>query len=392
MKEVYLDNYAATPLAPEVREAMLPFLGGDYGNPSSLHSRGDTAREAVEEAREKVAALISASPEEIIFTSNGTEANNLAVKGIVAGSRRKGKHVVLSAVEHFSVLNAANSLEKQGYELTLVPVDEYGTIDTGELAAAIDNDTVLVSVMTANGEVGTVQPIEEAARMAAEKEVPFHSDAVAAAGSISLDVGHLGVSALSLSSDLIYGPQGVGALWLKRGTRLIPLLDGGVQEGGRRGGTENVAGIVGMGKAAEMAAENMAARNAHLAELRDAMIAGLPQRIDHLYLTGHPTRRLPWNASFAVEFIEGEGMLLFLDQQGVAVSSGSACTSRALKGSHVLSACGIPAERAQGSILFSFGLQNTVEDVDFVLDVFPPIVEKLRQMSPLYAKYLKERG
>jgi cysteine desulfurase len=392
MKEVYLDNYAATPLAPEVREAMLPFLKESYGNPSSLHSRGDTAREAVEEAREKVAALISASPEEIIFTSNGTEANNLAVKGIVAGSRRKGKHVVLSAVEHFSVLNAANSLEKQGYELTLVPVDEYGVIDTGELAAAIDDDTVLVSVMAANGEVGTLQPIEEAARIAAEKEVPLHSDAVAAAGSIPLDVGKLGVSALSLSSDLIYGPQGVGALWLKRGTRLIPLLDGGVQEGGRRGGTENVAGIVGMGKAAEMATENMAARSAQLAELRDAMIAGLPQRIEHLYLTGHPTRRLPWNASFAVEFIEGEGMLLFLDQQGVAVSSGSACTSRALKGSHVLSACGIPAERAQGSILFSFGLQNTMEDVDYVLEVFPPIVEKLRQMSPLYAKYLKERG
>jgi cysteine desulfurase len=392
MKEVYLDNYAATPLAPEVREAMLPFLGESYGNASSLHSRGDAAREAVEEAREKVAALISASPEEIIFTSNGTEANNLAIKGIVAGSRRKGKHIVLSAVEHFSVLNAANSLEKQGYELTLVPVDEYGVIDTGELAAAIDDDTVLVSVMAANGEVGTIQPIEETAHIAAEKEVPLHSDAVAAAGSIPLDVGKLGVSALSLSSDLIYGPQGVGALWVKRGTRLIPMLDGGVQEGGRRGGTENVAGIVGMGKAAEVAAENMAVRNARLMELRDAMIAGLPQRIEHLYLTGHPTRRLPWNASFAVEFIEGEGMLLFLDQQGVAVSSGSACTSRALKGSHVLSACGIPAERAQGSILFSFGLQNTMEDVDHVLEVFPPIVERLRQMSPLYAKYLKERG
>jgi cysteine desulfurase len=392
MREVYLDNYAATPLAPEVREAMLPFLGKGYGNPSSLHSRGDDAREAVDEAREKVAALIAANPEEIIFTSNGTEANNLAIKGIAGGSRRKGKHLVLSAVEHFSVLHAARSLEKQGYELTLVPVDEHGMIDTGELAAAIGDDTVLVSVMAANGEVGTLQPIEEAARIAAEREVPFHTDAVAAAGTLPLNVGELGVSALTLSSDLIYGPQGVGALWVKRGTRLIPMLDGGVQEGGRRGGTENVPGIVGMGKAAELAARNMAARNTHLAGLRDAIVAGLPQRVEHLYLTGHPTRRLPWNASFAVEFIEGEGMLLFLDQQGVAVSSGSACTSRALKGSHVLSACGIPAERAQGSILFSFGLQNTLEDVEFVLEVFPPIVEKLRQMSPLYAKYLKERG
>jgi cysteine desulfurase len=392
MREVYLDNYAATPILPEVREAMLPFLGEDFGNPSSLHSRGDAARMAVEEAREKVAALIGASPEEIIFTSNGTEANNLAVKGISAGSRRKGKHLVVSAVEHFSVLHAARSLEKQGYELTVVPVDEYGVIDADELSSAIGDDTVLVSIMAANGEVGTIQPIAEAARIAAEKEVPFHSDAVAAAGFLPIDVGELGLSALTMSSDLLYGPQGVGALWIKRGVRLIPMLDGGVQEGGRRGGTENVPGIVGMGRAAELAREKMEQRNSHLAGLRDAMIAELPQRIEHLYLTGHPTDRLSWNASFAVEFIEGEGMLLFLDQQGVAVSSGSACTSRALKGSHVLSACGIPAERAQGSILFSFGLQNTEEDVDHVLEVFPPIVERLRQMSPLYAKYLKERG
>jgi cysteine desulfurase len=392
MRETYLDNYAASPLLPEVRAAMLPFLEDDFGNPSSLHSRGDAAREAVEEAREKVASLIGAAPEEIIFTSSGTEANNLAVKGMVAGSRRKGKHVVLSAVEHFSVLHAARSLEKQGYELTLVPVDEFGMIDLDELSSSIDEDTVLVSVMAANGEVGTIQPIAEAARIAATREVPFHTDAVAAAGSTSLDVGELGVTALSLSSDLLYGPQGAGALWIKRGTRLIPMLDGGVQEGGRRGGTENVPGIVGMGKAAEVAARVMAERAAYLAGLRDAMIAGLPEKIEHLYLTGHPTQRLPWNASFAVEFIEGEGMLLFLDQQGVAVSSGSACTSRALKGSHVLSACGIPAERAQGSILFSFGPRNNREDVDRVLEVFPPIVDKLRQMSPLYAKYLKERG
>lgn len=371
---------------------MLPFLGERYGNPSSLHSRGDAAREAVEEAREKVAALIGASPEEIIFTSSGTEANNLAVKGIAAGSRRKGKHVVVSAVEHFSVLHAARSLEKQGFELTEVPVDGYGRIDLDALAAAIDDQTVLVSVMAANGEIGTIEPVREAASIAAEKEVPLHTDAVAAAAHVPIDVGGLGVSALTLASDLIYGPQGVGALWVKRGVRLIPLLDGGVQEGGRRGGTENVPGIVGMGKAAELARERMAERSAFLAGLRDALIAELPRRVEHASLTGHPTERLPWNASFVVGFIEGEGMLLFLDQQGVAVSSGSACTSRALKGSHVLAACGIPAERAQGSILFSFGLQNTPEDVEYVLEAFPPIVERLRQMSPLYAKYLKGRG
>ncbi|MBC7231320.1 MAG: cysteine desulfurase [Actinobacteria bacterium] len=392
MREVYLDNYAATPLLPEAREAMLPFLGERFGNPSSLHSRGDAAREAVEEARERVAALLGAEPEEIIFTSSGTEANNLAVKGIAAGSRRKGRHIVVSAIEHFSVLHAARSLEKQGYELTLVPVDAAGRIDLEELEVAIGDDTVLVSVMAANGEIGTIQPIAAAARIAAEKEVPFHTDAVAAAGTLPLDVKGLGVSALTVASDLLYGPQGAGALWVKRGLRLIPLLDGGVQEGGRRGGTENVAAIVGMGVAAEAAKRDMAERSAHLSSLRDALISALPERIDHLYLTGHPTERLAWNASFAVEFIEGEGMLLFLDQKGVAVSSGSACTSRALKGSHVLAACGIPAERAQGSILFSFGLQNTMEDVDHVLEVFPPIVERLRQMSPLYARYIKERG
>ncbi len=392
MREVYLDNYAATPLLPEAREAMLPFLGERFGNPSSLHGRGDAAREAVEEARERVAALLGAEPEEIIFTSSGTEANNLAVKGIAAGSRRKGRHIVVSAIEHFSVLHAARSLEKQGYELTLVPVDAAGRIDLEELEAAIGDDTVLVSVMAANGEIGTIQPIAAAARIAAEKEVPFHTDAVAAAGTLPLDVKELGVSALTIASDLLYGPQGAGALWVKRGLRLIPLLDGGVQEGGRRGGTENVAAIVGMGVAAEAAKRDMAERSARLSSLRDALISALPERIDHLHLTGHPTERLAWNASFAVEFIEGEGMLLFLDQKGVAVSSGSACTSRALKGSHVLAACGIPAERAQGSILFSFGLQNTMEDVDYVLEVFPPIVERLRQMSPLYARHIKERG
>lgn len=392
MRKVYLDNYASTPLLPEVREAMLPFLGERYGNPSSLHSWGDAAREAVEEARAQVAALIGASPEEIIFTSNGTEANNLAVKGIAAGSRRKGRHIVVSAVEHFSVLHAARSLEKQGYELDLIPVDQYGRIDLEELRSLLREDTILVSVMLANGEVGTIQPVAEAARLAAEKGIPFHTDAVAAAAHLPIDVKELGVQALSLSSDLLYGPQGVGALWVKRGVRLIPLLDGGVQEGGRRGGTENVPGIVGMGKAAELAAERMTERTAYLRELRDALIAGLTGKVEYLHLTGHPEERLPWNASFVVEFIEGESMLLFLDQQGVAASSGSACTSRALKGSHVLAAMNVPPERAQGSILFSFGPHNTREDVEYVLEVFPPIVERLRHISPLYAKFLKERG
>lgn len=392
MRKVYLDHYAASPVLPQVREAMMPFLEEYFGNPSSLHSWGDSAREALEGAREKVAQLIGGKPEEIIFTSSGTEANNLALKGISAGSRRKGRHIVVSAVEHFSVLNAARTLEKQGYEVSIVPVDGHGLVDLEELRKVVDKNTTLVSIMTANGEVGTLQPIKEIAEMAAEKEVPVHTDAVAAAGFIPIDVNEWGIDALSLSSDMIYGPKGVGALWLRKGVRLIPLLDGGVQEGGRRGGTENMPGIVGMGKAAELAREKMESRVDHLGALRDALIERLPAVVDHLYLTGHPTHRLAWNASFVVEFIEGEGMLLFLDGQGVAVSSGSACTSRALKSSHVLSACDIPPERAQGSILFSFGLENTMEDVEYVLEVLPPIVYRLREMSPLYAKFMKERG
>jgi len=392
MREVYLDHYAASPIPEEVREAMLPFLDVHFGNPSSLHSWGDDARMALEESRAKVADLIGANPEEIIFTSNGTEANNLAIKGMVAGSRRKGKRIVISAIEHFSVMNAAMSLEKKGYELVTVPVDEYGLVDLDELKGVLDDETVLLSVMTANGEIGSIEPISEIAAMAAERGIPFHTDAVAAAGHIAIDVAALGVQAMSIASDEMYGPKGAGALWIKKGVRLMPLLDGGVQEGGRRGGTENMPAIVGMSAAAQLAKERMPERSQHLSGLRDALIAKLPQRLEHIYLTGHPKERLPWNASFVVEFIEGEGMLLFLDGQSVAVSSGSACTSRALKGSHVLSACGIAAEKAQGSILFSFGPENNLEDVEYVLDVFPPIVERLRQMSPLYAKFIKERG
>jgi cysteine desulfurase len=392
MPEVYLDHYAGTPVLPEVVDAMLPFLRDDFGNPSSLHGWGDRARMAVEDAREKVAALIGASPEEVIFTSGGTEANNMAVKGIAWAARRKGSHVVVSATEHFSVLHAANTLEKFGFEVTPVPVDEHGQVEPQAVLGAVTPETVLVSIMTANGEVGTIQPIGEIAAAIREKGVPLHTDAVAAAGSIPLDVGELGVDALSLASDRLSGPKGTGALWVRAGLRMMPLLDGGVQEGGRRGGTENVPGIVGMGKAAELAARELDERAARLSSLRDALIEGLPAAIPRLHLTGHPTNRLPWNASFVVEFIEGEGMLLFLDQSGIAVSSGSACTSRALKGSHVLAACGVPSEIAQGSLLFSFGLENKPEDVRYVLDVLPPIVERLRKMSPLYDKFLKQGG
>jgi cysteine desulfurase len=392
LKRVYLDHYAASPVLPDAVEAMAPFCGEVFGNPSSLHSWGDAAGAAVEEARGKVAGLIGAEPEEIIFTSNGTEANNLAIKGIAWSARNKGNHIVVSPVEHFSVMHAAKTLEKFGMEVTEVGVDPSGMVDPDDVSRAIRDDTVLVSVMTANGEVGTIQPIDKISAVTREKGVPLHTDAVAAAGFVHLDVGSLGVDAMSIASDMFYGPKGAGALWVKPKLRLMPLLDGGVQEEGRRGGTENVPGIVGMGSAAEAAFRDRAERAAHLSSLRDSLIERLQEAIGRVRLTGHPTERLPWNASFTVEFIEGEGMLLLLDQAGVGVSSGSACTSRALKGSHVLSSCGIPPELAQGSILFSFGPENREEDVDYVLEVMPPIVEKLRRMSPLYDKFTGEGG
>lgn len=392
MRKVYLDHYAARQVLPDVLTEMMPFLEKEFGNPSSLHSWGDGAREAIEEARVRVAGLIGAPPQEIIFTSGGTEANNLAVKGIAWAARKKGNHIITSGIEHFSVLHAASTLEKFGFEVTHIDVDEYGTVNPEHVEEAVRDDTVLISVMTANGEIGTIQPISEIARIAAEKKVPFHTDAVAAAGYIPIDVKEAGIDALSLSSDMFYGPKGAGALWIRKGLRLMPLLDGGTQEGGRRGGTENVPAIAGMGKAAELAAGAMRERVSHLETLRDSLIERLPAAVPHVRLTGHPKSRLPWNASFVVEFIEGEGMLLWLDNSGVAVSSGSACTSRALKGSHVLTACEIPPEIAQGSLLFSFGIENSLDDVDYVIEVLPPIIEKLRQMSPLYDKFVKEGG
>ncbi|MBN2167786.1 MAG: aminotransferase class V-fold PLP-dependent enzyme [Actinobacteria bacterium] len=392
MRRAYLDHYAARPVLPEVLSEMMPFLEKDFGNPSSLHSWGDGAREALETARARVAGLIGAPPEEIIFTSGGTEANNLAVKGISWAARKKGNHVIISGVEHFSVLHAASTLEKFGFEVTHIEVDQYGMVDPDLIINALRDETVLISVMTANGEIGTIQPITEIAQISSEKKIPFHTDAVAAAGYLPINVKEMGVDALSLASDMIYGPKGAGALWIRKGLRIMPLFDGGTQEGGRRGGTENVPGLVGMGKAAELAGQNMKERVSHLENLRDLLIEHLPATVPYVRLTGHPEKRLPWNASFVVEFIEGEGMLLWLDNSGVAVSSGSACTSRALKGSHVLTACEIPPEIAQGSLLFSFGIDNTPEDVDYVIEVLPPIIEKLRQMSPLYDKFVKEGG
>jgi cysteine desulfurase len=389
MKKVYLDNAATTPLLPEVREAMLPFWGEDFGNPSCLHSWGDVAREAMEDARDQVAQLIGADTEEIIFTGSGTESNNFAVKGLALAQQNKGKHVVVSAIEHFSVLHSARTLEKWGFELSLVPVDRYGMVDPDDVRKNLRKETVLVSVMHANGEVGTIESIKEIAKVTKEKGVVFHTDAVATAGTIPVDVKELGVDTLSLAGNQFYGPKGVGVLWVRKGVRIMPFLDGGVQEGGRRAGTENIPAIVGLGKAAELARINMASRTEHLTQLRNRLLTELPNKIQHVVVTGHPQNRLPGHASFCVEFIEGEAMLMLLNSQGVAVTSGSACTSRALKASHVLIAMGLSHASAQGSLLFSFGLDNTSEDIDYVLEVLPPIVDRLRQMSPLYAKFTK---
>jgi len=368
---------------------MMPYLEELFGNPSSLHDWGDAAREALEVARAQVAQLIEADADEIIFTASGTESNNFAIKGLALAQQAKGKHVILSAIEHFSVLHSARTLEKWGFELTLIPADKYGVVNPDDVRRSLRKDTVLVSIMHANGEVGTIEPIPEIAKITRENNVPFHTDAVATAGTIPVDIKELGVDALSLAGNQFYGPKGVGALWVRKRVRIMPLLDGGVQEGGRRAGTENIPAIIGLGKAAELARNNMTARIEHLTPLRDRLLTELPSKIDRVVVTGHPQKRLPENASFCVQFIEGESMLMLLNSQGIAVSSGSACTSRALKASHVLIAMGLPHELAQGSILFTFGIDNTREDVDYVLEVLPPIVDRLRQMSPLYSKFTK---
>ena len=391
MRRVYLDHIATTPVHPQVVEAMLPYLRDNFGNPQSLHSIGQEAQLAIQEAREKVAGLINAHPEEIYFTSCGSESNNFALKGLASAQRTRGNHIVISTIEHQSVLHSSKSLEKMGFTLTLVPVDKWGVVDPEEVKKAVKKETILVSIMLANGEVGTIEPIAEIAQICQSQNVLFHSDAVDAVGNIPVDVKKLGVDALSLAANQFYGPKGVAALYIKKGVRILPFIDGGIQENGRRAGTENVPGIVGMGKAAEIASAELERRAERVRPLRDKLIGRLPKEVDHVTLTGHPEKRLPFHASFCIQFVEGEAMLLNLDMQGISVSSGSACTSRALKASHVLLAMGIDHAIAQGSIVFSLIEDNTSEDIDYVLEIFPPIIKRLRKMSPLYTQYLEEK-
>jgi cysteine desulfurase len=381
-----MDHVAACPLLPEAVEAMIPFLKEKYGNPSSMHSLGEEVTEAVDDARAKVAALINARSTEIFFTSGGTEANNWALKGVMQANRARGNHLITSSVEHFSIMHAIKALEKQGIEVTRLPTDQYGMVDPDDVRKAITPQTVLISVMHANNEVGTIQPIEEIGKIAREHKIPFHTDAVATAGVIPVDVEALKVDLLSMAANPFYGPQGVGAMYVRKGVRIEPLLDGGIQEGGMRAGTENVIGIVGMGKAAEIAHQDMESRIAHLKPLRDRLIKELPASMEEVALVGHPTERLPGNVSIVVKYVEGESMLLFLDMEGIKIASGSACISRSLKVSHVMLAMGIDAATAQGSLLFTLGMDNTNEDVADVVKILPPIVQKLRDMSPLYKK------
>lgn len=392
MKRIYLDHIAAAPLLPEALDAMLPFLKESYGNAQSLHGLGREASLAVEEARENVAALINADPAGLVFTAGGSEANNLAVKGLALARRDKGTHIVLSSIEHASVINAARALEKLGFKTTFVPVDATGLVDPAALETFLTSETVLVSVMLANAEVGTIEPVAEIASTCRTRGIAVHTDAVAAVGNRPVDVRALDVDALSLAGDQFYGPKGSGALYVRKGTKILPLIDGGIQEAGKRSGTENVPAVVGMGKAAEIALRRLPERVERATRFRDRLLGEIPARVEEVVVSGHRERRLPHQASFCVRFVEGEGLLLGLDLKGIAVSSGSACASKSLKASHVLLAMGFDHATAQGSVVFSLIEDTTAEDIDVVLAEFPPVIERLRKMSPLYTDFLKERG
>ena len=392
MRTINLDHVAASPVLPEVVSAMTLYLSEKYGNPSSIHSLGEQAEEALNEAREKIAALINASSHEIVFTSCGTESNNFALKGIVQANRARGNHVITSGVEHFSIMHGMKALETQGVEVTRLPTDRYGMVDPADVEKAITQRTVLISVMHGNNEVGTIEPIEEIGKIARAHKIPFHTDAVATTGVLPVDVQALNVDLLSMAADSFYGPKGVGALYIRKGVRIAPLLDGGIQENGLRAGTENVPGIVGMGMAAEVALRELPSRMAYTRKLRDRLIAEVPKAVEEVEIVGHPAQRLPNNVSLTVKYVEGESMLMFLDMEGVKIASGSACISRSLKVSHVMLCMGIDAATAQGSLLITLGQDNTDEDIDDFLRILPPIVQRLRDMSPLYKKTGKSRA
>jgi len=382
-----MDYGAGKPVDKRVLKAMNPYFLEDYGNASSGHSYGNAAKEALTSSREKVAQLIGAEKaQEIIFTSGGTESNNLAIKGAAFRNKSKGNHIITTAIEHMSVINICKYLQKQGFEVTFVPVDDKGIVDLEKLEAAITDQTIIMSVMYANGEIGSIQPIKQIGNLAKEKNIIFHVDAVAAAGQIPINVVEENINLLTLSSNDLYGPKGVGALYIKKGTRIVPIDQGGGQENGLRSGTENVSGIVGMAKAAELAQAEMETESKRLIALRDKLIDGVLDEIPYSFLNGHRTERLPNNANLRFSYIEGESLILSLDMYGIQASSGSACSSKTLEPSHVLRAIGLSHELAHGSLAFTLGKQNKQEGMDYVLEVIPDVVKRLRALSPLTPK------
>ena len=388
---IYLDHAATTAVSPAVLEKMLPYFTNNYGNPSSIYSIARTTKKAIDEARSTVAEALGAQPNEVFFTGSGTEADNWAIKGaaLAAAAADKGRHIITSSIEHHAVLDSCGALGRQGYRITYLPVGPDGLVAPEALSEPICEDTALVSIMAANNEIGTLQPIKELAAICRPRGVLFHTDAVQAAGAIPLDVGDLGVDMLTIAAHKFYGPKGVGALYIKAGTKVERFIHGGAQERARRAGTENVAGVVGLAEAFRITTVDLEANGARLRALRDRTIREVMDRIPHTILNGHPERRLPNNANFAFRFIEGESMLLMLDMKGVGASSGSACTSGSLDPSHVLLAIGLPHETAHGSLRVTFGAENTDADVDYLLDTLPPIIQRLRDMSPLYEDFLK---
>jgi cysteine desulfurase len=369
-------------------EAMLPFFREHFGNPSSIHWAGREVKKALETARESVASFLKCDPKEVVFTGGGSESNNLAIKGVCEALRDKGNHIVTTRVEHHTVLHTCEYMEKQGFQVTYLPVDMDGMIDLDDLRKAITDKTILITIMFANNETGTIFPTAEIGKIAKERKIAFHTDAVQAAGKVPIDVDSLNVDLLTISAHKIYGPKGVGSLYVRKGTKLRPLIHGGSQERNRRAGTENVAGIAGMGKACGIAMRDMDAENERLLKLRERLHKGLTQGIEHVKLNGHPTMRLSNTLNVSFEYVEGESLLLNLDIDGVAAASGSACTSGSLEPSHVLTAMGLPHEVAHGSVRFSLGRLNTEEDIEKTIEIMPPIVERLRAMSPLYGKSL----
>jgi cysteine desulfurase len=389
---IYLDHSATTYTKPEVLDVMIPYFNNHFGNPSSIYGIARDTKKAIDGARAQVAKALGAEPDEIYFTSGGSESDNWAIKGVAFANRKKGNHIITSAIEHHAVLHTCQYLEKEGFAVTYLPVDKYGLVLPADLEKAITEKTILISIMYANNEIGTIEPVADLGAIAKKHKIPFHTDAVQAIGNIPIDVKVQNIDMLSLSAHKFYGPKGTGALFIRKGVKIDNLIHGGGQERRRRAGTENIAGIVGLGKAIELATADIDGHNTRIRAMRDRLLKGIMEKIPHAYLNGHPEKRLPGNINISFEFIEGESMLLWLDDEGICASTGSACTSGSLEPSHVLLATGLPVEISHGSLRLTLGDVNTDRDIDFVLEVLPKVVSRLRDMSPLYQKTGKEGG